>query len=95
MFDKAKAAWRAKQIQNELRKMEFVGEELGGKVKVIVNGEQRVQRVEIAEELMTPSEKETVERLIKQATTAAISKSQQSAAEKMKKVAKDLGIGGF
>ena len=95
MFDRAKAAWKAKQIQNELRKMEFIGEELGGKIKVIVNGEQKVQRVEIADELMDVSEKESLERFLKQATTSAISKSQQSAAEKMKSVAKDLGISGF
>lgn len=95
MFDRAKAAWQAKKIQNELRKLEFTGEELGGKVKVTVNGEQKVQRVEIADELMNLSEKETLERLLKQATTAAVARSQQAAAEKMKSVAKDLGISGF
>lgn len=89
--------WRvqsqAKRIQKELREMEFVGEELGGKVKVVVNGEQKVQRIEIADELMNMSEKENLERFLKQAMTSAISRSQQSASEKMKSVAKDLGIG--
>ena len=95
MFDKAKAAWRAKKIQDELRKMEFEGSELGGKVRVVVNGEQKVQHIEIADELMNVTEKASVERFLKQAVTAAISKSQQAAANKMKSVAKELGITGL
>jgi len=95
MFDKAKMIWKAKQIQNELRKMEFVGEELGGKVKVTVNGEQKVQNIEIADELITLEEKEGLQRFLKQAVTAAIAKSQQAAAQKMKSVAGDLGISGL
>ncbi len=99
MFDKAKKMWKvqsqAKRIQKELRDLEFVGEELGGKVKVVVDGEQKVQRVEIADELMDVSEKETLQRFLKQAMTSAVSRSQQAAAGKMKSVAKDLGLGGF
>ena len=95
MFDKAKMIWKAKQIQNELKKMEFEGIELGGKVKVVVNGEQKVQSVKIADELMNLDEKESLQRFLKQATTAAIAKSQQAAASKMKSVAGDLGITGL
>ena len=95
MLDKAKMIWKAKQIQNELKKMEFVGEELGGKVKVVVNGEQKVQSIEIADELITPEEKESLQRFLKQAVTSAVAKSQQAAANKMKSVAGDLGISGL
>lgn len=95
MFDKAKMIWKAKQIQNELKKMEFEGIELGGKVKVIVNGEQKVQSIEIADELMTLEEKESLQRFLKQAVTSAVAKSQQAAANKMKSVAGDLGITGL
>ena len=46
MFDKAKQLFKlqaeAKRIQNELKAMEFEGVELGGKVKVMVNGEQKI-----------------------------------------------------
>jgi DNA-binding YbaB/EbfC family protein len=97
MFDKAKKMWemqaKAKAVQKELREMQFFGEELGGRIKVVVNGEQKVESIEIDEELFTPSEKESVERFLKQAMTSAVSKSQQTAANKMKEVAKDLGIG--
>ncbi len=97
MFDKAKKMWelqsKAKAIKNELERMEFEGVELGGKVKVVVNGEQKVVAVNIDESLLDPSEKESVERFLKQAITAAITKSQQAAAQKMKAIAGELGLG--
>lgn len=97
MFDKAKKMWelqsKAKAIQNELKSMEFTAEELGGKVTVTVNGEQKVVGIDIAEELLTPTEKEAVERFVRQATNAALSKAQQEAAGKMKAIAGELGLG--
>ena len=97
VFDKAKKMWqlqsKAKAIQRELKELHFEGTELGGKVRVVVDGEQKVQSIEIAEELLDPSEKEAVQRFLKQAVTSAITKSQQAAAQKMKSVAGDLGIG--
>lgn len=97
MFDKAKKMWelqaKARKIQSELKEMQFEGSELGGKVRVVVDGEQKVQAVEIAEELLNPTEKEAVERFLRQAIASAITKSQQAAAQKMKSVAGDLGLG--
>jgi len=97
MFDKAKQMWKlqseAKRLQAELKVMEFEGVELGGKVKVIVNGEQKVNSVFVDDSLLDPSEKEAVERFLKQAITSAITKSQQAAAQKMKSIAGDLGLG--
>jgi DNA-binding YbaB/EbfC family protein len=97
MFDKAKQMWKlqaeAKRLQAELRDMEFEGVELGGKVKVVVNGEQKVSSIYIDDSLLNVSEKEAVERFLKQAITSAITKSQQAAAQKMKSIAGDLGLG--
>lgn len=97
MFDKAKQLWKlqaeAKRIQNELREMQFEGIELGGKVRVVVNGEQKVEAIDIDDSLLDPSEKEGLERFLKQALSSAISKSQQAAAQKMKAIAGDLGMG--
>lgn len=97
MFDKAKQLWKlqaeAKRIQNELREMQFEGVELGGKVRVVVNGEQKVEAIDIDDSLLDPAEKEALERFLKQAIASAISKSQQAAAQKMKAIAGDLGMG--
>ena len=96
MFDKAKRMWqlqsKTRAIQKELRELQFEGVELGGRVRVVVDGEQKVQGVEIAEELLSPSEKEAVQKFIRQAANAAITKAQQASAQKMKGVAGDLGL---
>jgi DNA-binding YbaB/EbfC family protein len=97
VFDKAKKLWqlqsKARAIQKELKELMFEGVELGGKVKIVVDGEQKIQSVEIAEELLDPSEKMAVEKFVRQATNAAITKAQQASAQKMKGVAGDLGLG--
>lgn len=97
MFDKAKQLWKlqaeAKKLQAELREMQFEGVELGGKVKVVVDGEQKVVSIEIDDSLMDPAEKDSLVRFLKQAITSALTKSQQAAAQKMKSIAGDLGLG--
>jgi len=97
MFDKERKMWalqqQARKIQAELKLLEFEGVELGGKVRVVVNGEQKVILIDIAEELLQPSEKEAVERFLRQAITSAMAKSQQAAAAKMKGIAGEMGLG--
>lgn len=97
VFDKAKKLWqlqaKAKAIQRELKELSFEGSELGGKVRVVVDGEQKFQSIEIAEELLDPNEKLAVEKFVRQAANSAITKAQQASAQKMKSVAGDLGIG--
>lgn len=96
VFDKAKRMWqlqsKARAIQRELKNMQFEGTELGGKVRVIVDGEQKIQLIDVAEELLIPSEKMAVEKFIRQAANSAITKAQQASAQKMKGVAGDLGL---
>ncbi len=97
MFDKAKQLWKlqaeAKKIQAELREMRFEGVELGGKIRVVVNGEQKVEAIDIDDSFFDISEKEALQRFLKQAIASAISKSQQAAAQKMKAIAGDMGLG--
>ena len=99
MFDKAKKMWelqsKAKQLQKELREMEFVGEELGGKVKVTLNGEQKVISVEIDDSLINLGQKESLVKFLSQAFTSAVKKSQQTAANKTKDIVGGLGIPGL
>lgn len=99
MFDKAKKMWelqgKAKQLQKELREMEFSGEELGGKVKITVNGEQKVMSVVIDDSLISLDEKDSLIRFLGQAINAALKKSQQAAATKTKEIVGGLGIPGL
>jgi len=99
MFDKAKKMWelqgKAKKLQKELREMEFVGEELGGKVKVTLNGEQKVISIEIDDSLINLEQKESLVKFLSQAFTSAVKKSQQTAANKTKDIVGGLGIPGL
>jgi len=99
MFDKAKKMWelqsKAKQLQKELREMRFVGEELGGKIKVILNGEQKVISVEMDDSLVNVAEKDSLIKFLSQAFSSAVKKSQQAAANRTKELVGGLGIPGL
>jgi DNA-binding protein YbaB len=88
MFDKAKKLWelknKATQLQKELKALRLEETALEGKIKVVVTGEQKVESIFIDESLMTPAEKDLVERQLKITLTAALSKAQQIVADKMK-----------
>lgn len=99
MFDKAKQLWnlqaKARKLQQELKGIEFVGEELGGKVRITVNGEQKITAMEIDDSLLQPSEKTSLIKFLSQAFSSAIKKSQQAAANKTKEIMGGLGIPGL
>jgi len=90
-FDQAremlKLRKKAKELQKALRQMRIEGE--AGGVKVILNGEQKIEELEIADELLSVERKFELKRLIKEAFTDAADKAQKQAASKMKEV------GGF
>jgi DNA-binding protein YbaB len=89
MFGKAKDNYelvkKAREIQKKLKGQTVEAE--SGSVKIIMNGEQKVQSVEIDKENM-----ENIEDDIKSAVSSAIEKSQKIAAELMKDIG---GLGGF
>ncbi|OGB74036.1 nucleoid-associated protein, YbaB/EbfC family [candidate division Kazan bacterium RBG_13_50_9] len=99
MFDKAKKMWelqgKARQLQKELREMEFTGEELGGKVKVTLSGEQKVVAIEIDDSLMDIGEKASLIKFLGQAFSSAAKKAQQAAANRTKELIGGLGIPGL
>ena len=99
MFDKAKKLFelqsKAKKLQAALKEVEFEGSELGGKVRVKVNGEQKVLAIEIDDSLISLEEKTSLIKFVTQATNAAIKRAQQAAANKTKEIMGGLGIPGL
>jgi len=99
MFDKAKKLFelqsKAKKLQAALKEVEFEGSELGGKVRVKVNGEQKVLAIEIDDSLISLEEKTSLIKFVTQATNAAIKRAQQAAATKTKEIMGGLGIPGL
>jgi DNA-binding YbaB/EbfC family protein len=95
MFEKSKALLELKKIQTALAK-EFIEVEAGnGAVKVKINGEQKIQKVTLNEELLEDVDLDKLEKWIESAVTQAITKSQQLAADKMRSMAGGLGLPGL
>lgn len=89
MFGKAKDQYdlvkKAREIQKKLK--DQVVESENGAVKIVMNGEQKIQSVEIDRENL-----DNIENDIKSAVSGAIEKSQKIAAELMKEMG---GLGGL
>lgn len=92
MFDQAKALLKAKKVQGELKKTEIEASGGDGQVIVVFNGELKLQRIEIAEAMLTPERKLELERLVKDTVTQALQRAQQVAADKTREVMKELGV---
>ncbi|MDP4038411.1 MAG: YbaB/EbfC family nucleoid-associated protein [bacterium] len=95
MFDKMKTLNELRKIQKELKKVEIEVEAGDGAVKLVINGEQKVQKVMIDGSKVDPSDITRLEKWLESAFNQAITKSQQEAAEKMKSVAGGLGLPGL
>lgn len=91
MFGKAKEQFefvkKAREMQKKLKDMTVHGE--SGAVKITMNGEQKVQKVEIDKDNL-----DNIERDVENAITSAIEKSQKVAAEVMKEMG-GLGLPGM
>ncbi len=89
MFGKAKDNYelvrKAREIQKKLKSQTVESE--SGAVKIVMNGEQKIQKVEVDKENL-----EDIESDIKSAVSSAIEKSQKIAADLMKESG---GLGGL
>jgi len=95
MFEKSKALFELKKIQSALSKETIETEAGNGAVRVKINGEQKIQKISLDEELIRDVELIKIEKWLESAVTQAITRSQQLAAEKMKSVAGSLGLPGL
>lgn len=86
MFNKIKAVKelrdQAKQMQNKLDDVKSEGSAAWGKIKIVINGNQKVLDVQIDDELL--SDKNKLEEGIKEAYEDAFKKMQKQMATQMK-----------
>ncbi|HEY6736172.1 MAG TPA: YbaB/EbfC family nucleoid-associated protein [Candidatus Saccharimonadia bacterium] len=95
MFEKSKALFELKKIQSALAKEVIEVEAGNGAVKVKINGEQKIQKITLNDEMIADADLRKVEKWLESAVTQAITRSQQLAAEKMKSIAGGLGLPGL
>jgi nucleoid-associated protein EbfC len=95
MFEKGKMLFELKKIQSQLAKESIEVEAGNGAVKVKINGEQKIQKITLNDELIAEADLRKVEKWLESAVTQGITRSQQLAAEKMKSVAGGLGLPGL
>jgi len=94
-FKKAKQIEEeAQQLQAELEKLELEGSAGGGLVKVVINGNQRPQRVTIAPELMS-EEADVVSDMVMAAMVDAYNKSTETMRSRMENLTEGLNIPGL
>lgn len=73
----------AKDMQAVLAEETAMGEGAGGKVSLVMNGNQEVLSVDVDPALLSPDQKETVQKGVKDAVNNAIKSIQKSMAKKM------------
>ncbi len=86
---------RLAKAQEELSKVMVEATSGGGAVKVVMNGQQQIQSVKIAREVINPEDVEMLEDLVLTAVKEATTKSQEAAAKHMEKITGGLKIPGL
>ncbi len=86
---------RLAKAQEELSKVMVEATSGGGAVKVVMNGQQQIQSVKIAREVINPEDAEMLEDLVLTAVKEATAKSQEAAAKHMEKITGGLKIPGL
>ncbi len=66
-----------------------------GAVKVIINGQQKIQSIKISPEVIDPDKAEHLEELVFKAVSDAIAKSQKQAAKQLRELTGGLKIPGL
>ena len=83
------------KAQQELSNATVEASSGGGAVKVVINGQQKIQSVKISPEVINPDDVELLEDLVLTAVSEAIAKSQELAAEHLSGLTGGLRIPGL
>ncbi|MFH1899544.1 MAG: YbaB/EbfC family nucleoid-associated protein [Patescibacteria group bacterium] len=90
MLDKMKKLFelqsKIKQIKQELATSTIETEAVGGKIKVIMNGEQVIRDIKINDSLIVSPDKEQFRKDLMGCINEAVKKSQKMSAEKAKDI---------
>ncbi len=77
---------KLKKMQKELKKARVEATEENGKVRVVVDGEQNLVAVEIAEDLLTPENRKKLQQALVRATNTALKQSKELAQQRVQEL---------
>jgi DNA-binding YbaB/EbfC family protein len=83
------------QLQKELDDRELLVESAGGRIKVKINGKQKILDLEISGECILDSDPELLQEMIKVAMNQAIEASQEMVNKAMNKLTHGMDLPGF
>ena len=96
MFQQAqKLQAKLAEAQEELSNLTVEGSSGGGAVKVTMDGQQKIQSVEISPEAVNPEDVELLQDLVLTAVSEALAKSQEAAAKHLGSITGGLNIPGL
>ncbi len=98
MFDKLGAAKKmADDVKAKLETISVVGEAGNGSVKVISNGNRKIQEIIIKDELLSPSNKEELQDLLVVASNRALEAAENVSESEMRAMMSSMmpGLGGL
>lgn len=84
-----------KSLQDELAERDFEGAAGGGLVKVVVDGRQKIKRLEITPEAINPDDLDELSDLLTAAINMALTSSQEHSQVEMKKITGGIHLPGL
>lgn len=82
------------ETNKQINEKEFEGSASNGLVKVVINGENRIQSIDINKDILNADDKEMIEDLIMIAVNDAIDKAEDYKKDRYGSMASALGIPG-
>jgi DNA-binding protein YbaB len=92
IFDNVSKLNEIRKLQNELNKREFTASSKDGRVKVTVNGNLAMTKVELDPEIYTLLKVEQLQKSIAEVGNRALSEAKAAMQKSTQQMAKDMGI---
>jgi DNA-binding YbaB/EbfC family protein len=85
---------KMEEAKRELQHVQVEAEAGGGMVKVTANGQQKIIKIELDDDVIDPDDKEMLEDLVVAGVNKAMEKAAEAAQKKMQDMYKDMIPGG-
>lgn len=92
IFDNVGKLNEMRKLQSELNKKEFTATSKDGKIKITVNGNLAMTKVELAQDIYTTHKVEQLQKSIAEVSNRALSEAKVAMQKSTQQMAKDMGI---